>query len=321
MEKKEAVRKALESGFLLSPEALEEAGESGIEPVLERGRGKGGIVIGTAPKPGPGKMYFEVSGPPKTERVSAQDFVEYYKNKYEIIKNLLTEKGEAVSINKASELPSSYIIGMVKEITPTGFIVEDPTGKVEARTKDDSVKVDDVVGLKGGARENVFLVHEVVWPDIPLKRTAASMGGANIILTRNTEGVGGALKSADLVILGVQERPAGLPENEKLAVALQNPARVTLRKDGKELVIFVYHNPNELTDDEAAAMLRKRHLSPKPSELHGPADQFIINPVPDILWIASNKENRTMNYKGVSIVSCADSAKINLGNREVEFPV
>ena len=47
-------------------------------------------------------------------------------------------------------------------------------------------------------------------------------------------------------------------------------------------------------------------------------DPFLLNPIPDILWLVQ-KESWAENYKGVSIISGTAPVKINLETRNVEF--
>ncbi len=121
------------------------------------------------------------------KKITVQDFVEYFRNRYKLLKNTLVnrpEASDATSINKLSSAQSnekSTIVAMISNITKydTGTIkleLEDLTGKITAIISSKKPELleeasmlthDEVVALTGGCSQNLFFVDEIIWPDIP----------------------------------------------------------------------------------------------------------------------------------------------------------
>ncbi len=120
-------------------------------------------------------------------KIEVQNFVEYFRNRYKVLKNMLLnrpEAAEATSINKlaiSSTKKQSVIIAMISEIKrfDTGTVkleLEDLTGKISAIISSKKPELleetkmlteDEVVAFSGGASQNLFFVDEIIWPDIP----------------------------------------------------------------------------------------------------------------------------------------------------------
>lgn len=118
---------------------------------------------------------------------TVQDFVGYFKARYESIKNILLQRIElqgAISINRLSKKTEGEqvaFIGIVldKSETKNGNIflsLEDPTGTVNvllSRNKEglfefgSRVVLDEVIGVLGFSREGVVFANNIFFPDIP----------------------------------------------------------------------------------------------------------------------------------------------------------
>jgi len=113
-----------------------------------------------------------------------EDFAAYFRSRYALLKKIImkrTDFGVAMPIKRAMELGRDVsIVGMVyeKKVTKNGHVVitvEDETGTCSAFISKDSPLInetfvnDEVVGLKGkpSSRGSLFIVNEVVRPDIP----------------------------------------------------------------------------------------------------------------------------------------------------------
>ncbi len=115
-----------------------------------------------------------------------QDFVKYYKNRYEKIKNILLERvnlQNTVSINKLSTYDKKELslIGFVtnKIYTKNNHIIltlEDNTGvmnllisqnKKELYDIGKDIVLDDMIGVSGSLSKDIFFVNELFTPDIP----------------------------------------------------------------------------------------------------------------------------------------------------------
>ncbi len=119
-----------------------------------------------------------------------QDFVKYYKHRYNAIKEILQGRLELknpISINRLSNKnrgePVS-IIGVVgdKKITKNGNItltIEDPTGSILVLITKDKLDLfsiaknlvpDEVIGINGSYGSNLLFGNEILFPDIPLNK-------------------------------------------------------------------------------------------------------------------------------------------------------
>ena len=234
------------------------------------------------------------------DKLEPQDFAQFYNHKYKGLQQLLLKKVNAVSISKAKGLFSDVsVIGMVRELTPKGFVVEDPTGEIEVISRD-KIPADDVIGIKGFVREAKLFPNEFVWPDIPLSREINKIEGATILFAPKPANISGV----DVVIT----------ENQ-----YPNPAWLTISTEDKKIQVLVFKPENEFTLKRAVAWLKKRHLSHKKEHIPGPEDPYILAPVPDIIWFPGRQEE-TFVYKGVTMVSTSERfAKVDLGTMKVEF--
>lgn len=119
---------------------------------------------------------------------SVQDFVGYFKVRYETIKNILLQRIElqgAISINrllKKNDNEQVAIVGLVleKSETKNGNIIlkiEDPTGtinvhisKTKAELYELSTRIvsDEVVGILGFYKDKIVFVNNLFFPEIPI---------------------------------------------------------------------------------------------------------------------------------------------------------
>ncbi|MEK6835489.1 MAG: metallophosphoesterase [Nanoarchaeota archaeon] len=149
-------------------------GEPKIEIELEEGNGGNVIIL---------KNYVD-----KDKKREVQDFIDYFKIRYNFLKNILLKRQElqnAVSINRAlnrSERETIAIIGLVndKRITKNGNILitlEDPTGLInvvinksrkELFELANDIIFDEVIGVTGYNGDRIIFVNEIFLPDISL---------------------------------------------------------------------------------------------------------------------------------------------------------
>jgi DNA polymerase II small subunit/DNA polymerase delta subunit B len=258
------------------------------------------------------------------QKLSAGDFVQYYNVRYGALKNMLLRKTNAVSINKLdSGQGTSTIIGMVKEKTQKGIILEDPTGQIEVVASQDmlnsmGVAEDDVLAATGSAREAAFFAKGIVLPDVPLTHPMGSMD-ATLMLSERISNTTQATQKADIICT-----PDGIVSQGK-STDLTNPAWVEITGQEKIVRLLVYTPEGEATLSDAVEMLKKRHLSPKRSQVRqfvgpDPKDPFLIEQIPDIFWLVS-KEKGFKAYKGVTVISCGpeSAAIVDLKARTASF--
>ncbi len=320
--KEEIVRKALEAGILLTPGLLETLNEEKLEEMIKEAKQKDKTVLTERERPTKSRLIIKVKRVVPKAKLKPEDFTRYYNNKYEGIKKLLLKKLDAVSINKVGESYDEIsIIGMVKEPTPRGFVLEDPTGEIEVISNKEP-EADDVIGVKGTSREGKLIEKEIILPDIPLDYRSKKIKKLSLLLTTSLTDKAMALTQATNFTLIPKLGDENLNEKEKEQVITDftNPTWITISTPEDEMNILVYSPGEEIEQKQVIDYLRKRHLSPKRNKILGPDDYFFIEPVPDILWLISPKKFLE-NYKGVTIISfeAPDAARVNLGTREVEF--
>ena len=311
MDKKDIVKKLLEHGVMATPEMLGRVNEGNINEFIGAARGAGKKNSSEAEA----KILITVRKPERKQKASVQNFIEYYNSLYSRIKDMLVKKMSAISISNAKKSFSEVsVIGMVREVAASGFVLEDPTGEIEVILPDNNgINPDDVIGASGFVKESRLFARELVFPDIPLTRQIAGID-ATMLLAADARAFG-EIKETDIVLaFGV-----GKDIKERVVLLDSSPSWVTISKDSKELQVLVYEPGDATTAKQATEFLRKRNI-PRPrsgiTSLRGP---FLIDPAPDIFWLVSG-EKGVETYKGVTIISCGrGAARINLKTREVVF--
>lgn len=320
--REELVKRALGAGILLTPDLLETLDENKLDQMIAEAKQKDKSVLTDREKPTKSKLVIKVSRVVPRERLVPEDFVKYYNNKYDGIRKILLKRVDAVSINKVRESYDEVsVIGMVRELMPNGFMIEDPTGEIGV-VSDDKPDVDDVIGVKGTVREKKIIANEIILPDIPLTNQLNKINNISILLTTSLTGKARNLSQSTNFTLIPSTGSESLDEKEKQRVITNftNPTWVKISTMGNEMNILVYRPDDDMEQKQAIDYLRKRHLSPERNKIISPDDCFFLQTIPDIFWLISPKKFLE-NYKGVTIVSCEapDVALANLGTREVEF--
>lgn len=315
MDRQAIVRELTKKGILVTPEMLDRGG-----PGMTHEQATGQAQL---PKKQPKtRLSVKVARTEELPRMSADDFTSYYNSRYNGLRDILLKKMPALSINKAREsLSEVSVIGMVKEKTSQGFVLEDTTGEFPVVSSDD-VREDDVVGVKGTVREGRLFQGESVWPDIPLSNGARFVPGMTLLLsTILDEGIRKA--ASDISLMFIPERPeTSLTEDEerRLITALPNPCHAAIRKDDKTFNLLIYQPSRPVSKQDALEMLRRRHLFPDKREISATADPYLIEPAPDLFWIISG-ERHTERYKGVTVIITGknDAVKYNAETGEAVF--
>ena len=122
----------------------------------------------------------------ENKKIEVKDFVRYFRNRFEEMRNILQEHSELenlISINKLSGNSQGVsIIGIVsdKQITKNKNMileVEDLTGKVkvlinnnrkELFEKAEDIALDSVLGFKGSGNSEIFFANDFVFPEAML---------------------------------------------------------------------------------------------------------------------------------------------------------
>jgi DNA polymerase II small subunit/DNA polymerase delta subunit B len=290
MDRKEAVRQLISKGEIPTPELIDG---------LVSGRGTPETTDDGSKK---GRVEVRILSPERKERLSPQDFASYYNSKYNGLRDMLSSKTNAISINKAKETFSEVsVIGMVRERTPTGYVIEDTTGTIELVQKDSGLVAGDVIGVSGQVKENRLFVKEFLLPDVPLTQKYGSIEGVRIALSRKPPE-----RRQEGTLYLHSEREGGLP----------NGSLIEISGGGKVRILF-YSPLRKVGPQECVESLKKRHLVISQKEITSPKGDFIIKDVPDILWVDSDSRF-VESYKGVLIISSgSESVTLDLETRRV----
>ncbi len=123
------------------------------------------------------------SNSPIGKKIEVSDFINYFKNRFIEIKNILQNNyilNNLVSINKISRDRTNFsVIGIVydKKISKNKNIlldVEDLTGKIrvfinnnkpELYQKAEEITLDSVIGINGSGNREIIFANEIVFPD------------------------------------------------------------------------------------------------------------------------------------------------------------
>ena len=301
MDKQDVVRELTRRGMIITPDMLEKikSGDIGVDyvaPTQESG-GSGKV-----------KLSVRIKRTEELREMTPHDFALYYNNRYGVLRGILLKKMDALSINKAVVGFSDVgVIGMVREMVVGGFLLEDATGEIVVMGGA-GVKQDDVVGVRGVVKEGRLFQNEIIWPDIPTTNTMGVIPNLNLLLTNTLdEKLVGVIDDFGLVFVSAPTKTT-IPEDIKSRVItdLPNPCSATINKGSRELHILIYKTEGSTTPQEALGMLRRRHLSPDKRKIFSTNDPFLIDPIPDILWLITDRRH-VERYRGVNIVMCKEN--------------
>ena len=295
------VKELLKRGYMVTPDTLKRVEDMGMDAFFSENKSAGTFLMG-ARKENPDSLRITVRRPDARKALSTSDIAKNYASRYSKLRDMLSGKMEAVSINKSAGQFEASVIGMVRRVGPQGFFLEDLTGSIEVMSRQ-KVDLDDVVGVKGVIREGILHEREVLYPDVPLNRKTSTID-ARLSLSVGRDGNETAIRIGDSA--------AGEP--------LSGFMWICLEKAGSRMNILAYMPGKDIGQDQAAMLLRKRHLCPTLKGISSPEDQHTISPVPDFLWIVG-KERWKSIYKGVVVFSTkeSDGVEIDLSTRELTF--
>ena len=248
------------------------------------------------------KQILELYKTKKLQKMSPRDFLEYYNNKYTGLRDILLKKIQAVSINKASESYSEVsVIGMVRETVPGGFVMEDETGEITVISRE-NVEPDDVVGASGHIKEGQLFSSGLIWPDVPLNNKPNPSIGLNILFVwKVNERIMKIIDSFGLVFARAESGINPTEIEQKVVQGLPNPCHARIISDSGELRLLFYEPATPPASEACRIFLRRRHFSPDKKNIFSTTDPFLIDPVPDVCWLISDKQH-VERYKGVTII-------------------
>jgi hypothetical protein len=304
MDKREIVRKLLSRGIMVTPETLEKMkGTETDENLAEKyGATSSGTRLG-------GNLKCTLRAPEMPERVTPEDAVKHNIQRFERLKAILLGKTDAISIRNLGRTTAKIcIIGQVREKRHDGFVLEDTTGEIGVKTQENA-ETGDVVAVKGWIRENMLFADETVYPDIPITRQVSVMDGS--VLLASERGI-------DEVPADVTITPDTLsgPGKER---RMPNPAWVFLEKGKNKITLLVYRTSAGIDKEKALSWLRRRYIGTENGPL--PNNDRVLDHIPDIVWLISENNPWTVNYKGVTVISFGRKKKslVDLKTRKVQI--
>ncbi len=336
MQKDEIVRRFLEKGKLLSPDALailenteliNDAYDNAI--VIEKPKTKKQseayrIIKNLTEKPG---------------EVRTEDFMRFFISKYEKMKAIITERVQQdfVSLNKTDNFRSEiHVMGIVKEIKHQDkwiIELEDMTGTAPVVFDEQpAVELDDVIAVKAVSAGRVLYGKKIIYPDIPLRQPATGSGTACFVSDLHLnetarsdqerffswfegKNIPYLFIAGDIGDNNVLEAMADKYCKDKTIFAI--PGNVDTDKDYPQLPekfssknIVSLSNPAMIelngikiliVHEGIIEMLKKRHLGK--SKLILPEDFLALEDVPDIMHCGHSHGPHVMNYKSVTLLN------------------
>ncbi len=278
----------MKSGVLVEPKAAErisKMGESELAEIMERIKKEKPLVLS--------EDFFgnfiEVTEIQPLKKLSVQDYAAQINNYFNVLQSLFEKRNKAVSISNASG--SAAVIGLVKNILPDGFELEDSTGSIKILSKA-QVEEDDVVMVTGKTINKALYADLVEFPDIPERQVRKSPKKCEIIFGAQAEDCDYSVLFGEIFSMG-----------KKLLVAGKNPVQAKINN----ILILIFGCAKNIPHLQ---ILKKRRL---------PGTLFAIAEVPDIFLLRGS--NLIENYKNTTIVAINDKsiARINLMTMEAKL--
>ncbi len=312
MDQKDIIKRFFDEGLLISPNIISDINEDNIEETIKKAKTLGITTIQNLDFlkiKEKNNVDIKITEPQKKKKLTPRDFIDFYNKKYDTIKNMLLKKVDAVSINNAKKSFSNVeIIGMIKEVLPQGFVLEDPTGEVMVMSKESHLSEYDVIAVSGFLREGRIINGKVIYPDIPLNREISQIKLTVVFTTKINN------FDTDYIFTRGSSEPT-----KNIIVLKRSPTWITLKKNKQKATIVYIDIPQETDPEEATIWLKKRYL-PNNKIIDSNDNKFILNEIPNILWINSLSKWVKI-YKGVMIISTTDkdSVKVDMENKKIEF--
>lgn len=300
MDKKTILRRLLEEGVMARPEDLERLDESNIDEYIKQ---KGMLPQENLPEtPSLQITAIEVCSQPK---LSVSDLASFYMDRLQRLKKLFP-KIDAVSINKTKGTFSNVsVIGMVRQKTSRGYLIEDETGDVELVT-DQELADDDVVGVTGQAKEGMLFASNITYPGLAFNRHLGRIQKTKIFMGNNyPEDV----KVDDYLVCEKKEAKARFS-------GFSEPCTFKIAKGNEEFTILYIPFASSL--QEATTWLNKRYVPTEPKNVPGPVDMLAMNNIPDLIWMGFH-EKSSIVHKGVIIAGTGDGFILDLETREIRY--
>lgn len=335
------IRKLLDSGIMVSPDIAGEITERDYNDVLAK-------KLKTVDKNALSEIRTGqdvVVEIPKIARneITAKDFLNYYKNKILALAPFITARldDKPVSMNRARFGQRNTILGLVREPTENGFVLEDLTGRCEValRTKED-VAENDVVAVTGFFSDNKLSAERITHPELAIKKHVrfsenecsvifiwAKAGTENAIKTiASREGecfvfvfCGDDRNDSSCAVMRV-ENGSVISEN-----VFPNAAKATITAGNAKFVLQNLHtNRTDSVESQARFFSKRRYIGDDRIAPAFAEDPFLIDQGTDIILLGKSDKTGVANNKGYTFVAvgCADdgepAARIDLKTRSAK---
>lgn len=333
MDRKDILKRFLNAGIQLDKAALEYFvnNEEDINPFLEKINTinqKPKIVTLSTIEDVFSSLNFKITKLKCQEKnkISINDLTKSLIQKYRLIKTILEKRGSLkglVSINKITPNTKEFsIIAMIVSVDDGLITVEDLTGQLTLQLNvKDEILPDDVVGLLCEQKSGKFLVKEIIWPDIPLKREIKKLKKkvTCIFLGSEKSNLNIELKNSVIFTFGKKRKL-----KSKNIIFLDPDYLLTVAEIDDINIIILSKNLIEKykkywkEKEVVVNLLKRRDMNPI-QEIQKFTKFCILTSVPDIVVFPSNRTT-AMNYKGTTILSISDNSGyfIDLSTREVK---
>lgn len=335
--KDQVVKQFLNKGKLLTPQALDMLlkGES-----LDSGAG---LVIteNNVKKKQTYKIIKNITS--KKTEATAEDFLRFYKSKYEKIRDIFLAKSPKnyVSINKIDDYRTEiHVIGIVRDIKDAEgkkiVELEDLTGSIPAIFEKDLIsdlEPDDVVAVRAVSSKNVLFGKQIIFPDVPLRQPQTAPVKACFLANLNIdeapkqdiEKLFSWLADQDLHYVFVAGNIGDKAAFQTYAAKCTGKTFFVApgekdTDDGYPQLPISIENENIialsnpaiidigakvlLTHNFSVSMLKKRHLG-KPKTILD-EDRLVLEDVPDAVCFGHSQDSQVLNYKAITI-GCSGS--------------
>ncbi len=336
MQKDEIVRRFLEKGKLLSPDAL-----AFLENTEFSNDAYGNSIVIEKPKFKKESEAYRIikNLTEKPSEVGTGDFMRFFISKYEKMKAIIAERVQQdfVSLNKTDNFRSEiHVIGLVKEIKHQDkwiIELEDMTGAMTVVFEDQpAVELDDVIAVRAISAGRVLYGKKIIYPDIPLRQPTTGSGTAcfvsdlhlNETARSDQERFFSWFEGRNIPYLFIA---GDIGDNNVLETMIDKyckdktvfaiPGNVDTDKDYPQLPekfnnknIVSLSNPAMveingvkilLVHEGSIEMLKKRYLGK--SKLILPEDFLALEEVPDIVHCGHSHGPHVMNYKSVTMLN------------------
>lgn len=236
----------------------------------------------------------------------------YFTSKYEQMKKLISERIAKSYVSLANlGRGESFVIGMVREISEHGIVIEDPTKNLFLKFENTpNCDYDDVIAVRVANEEKEIIGKEIIHPGVPLRTPEIGNGKVALAVECTIERI-----EADVIfIIGSKAASVGSVINATGSYPTQaergmlsNPS---ILKIGGVVVL--------IADRFSKKWLEKRHLGEPNVGIK--EDVLCLDILPDVILYKSDV-NETNHYKSITMIGCkpGNAVVIDLADRKEKF--